>query len=42
MTVQGTEHSVTIGRFQEANLHWPVSGDESEETAVGWVPGTVT
>jgi hypothetical protein len=35
---QGTEHSVTTGRFQEAKLHWPLSGNESWKATVASVP----
>jgi hypothetical protein len=34
----GTEHSVTTGRFQEAKLHWPLSGNESWKATVASVP----
>jgi hypothetical protein len=29
---------VTIGRFQETEFLWPVSGDESDERSVASVP----
>jgi len=34
----GTEHSLTIGRFQEAKFHWPFSGNESWKLKVVSVP----
>jgi len=38
MALQGTEHSVTTGRFQEAKFHWPLSGHESWKVTVASVP----
>jgi len=37
-SAMGTEHSVTTGRFQEAKLHWPLSGNESWTATVASVP----
>jgi hypothetical protein len=36
----GTEHSVTTVRFQEAEFHWPLFGNEFEEVTVASVPIT--
>lgn len=36
----GTLNSVTTGRFQEAEPHWLLSGNQSEERTVSWVPRT--
>jgi hypothetical protein len=35
---KGTKHSVTTGRFQEAEPHRLLSGDESEERTVPSCP----
>ena len=36
-SAEGTEHSLTTGRFQEAKFHWPLSGNESWKTTVASV-----
>jgi len=38
MAGMGTEHSVTTVRFQEAEFHWPLFGNEFEEVTVASVP----
>ncbi len=38
MAVLGTELSVTTVRFQEAEFHWPLFGNEFEEVTVASVP----
>ena len=36
----GTEHSVTKGCFQKAEIHWPLSGNQSWKVTVASVPSS--
>jgi hypothetical protein len=38
---RGTEYSVTTDRFQEAKIHWPLSGNEFCKATVSCVPKPV-
>jgi hypothetical protein len=38
MPANGTERSVTTGRFQEAKFHWPLSGNQFWKATVASVP----
>ena len=38
MSAKGTFYSVATGCFRESEFHRPLSGDESKEKTVSWVP----
>jgi hypothetical protein len=42
MPANGTERSVTTGRFQEAMFHWPLSGNQFWKATVASVPKRAT